>query len=414
MNDKIKALYNSDSNGSSHSGYFVLKGKKEKRAKLLKQAESIQNQADQQNRNLTAEEQREFEKIHREFNTLNMEIKQMEKHREGRVSSFHEQGGKALNESGSIRLYNPNQRISADIEEGDLDLGSYLRAVVDKPRSDIERQAIQNSVDSSGYSMPKRVASELIDKLRAINPVVAAGARTISIEGLDSTKFVRIDGDPDAVWHTELTEQQLSDPNFSAVEMKPKTVLALAEISREVLQDAANLEEALTTTFVGSINNAILEATFTGSAANSPTGLATVVEQTEEYTNGGDPDWSHFVKASKTLHDNNVPEDGRSFIYAPDVWETLALATDNQGRYQDAPSFIRDVPGYTSSGVSAGEGYAGDFSNVVYGFRLNITLEQHNSFSVRKYGTIWLAAARLDMAVFRPSALVRIEEAAAG
>ena len=414
MDAKIKALFGVERKSNSDDPYYVLKGKKEKRGRLLKQAESIQNKADQDNRNLTAEEQREFEKIYKEFNTLNMEIKQMEKQKAGRVSSFHEQGGKALNESGSIRLYNPNQRISSDIEEGDLDLGSYLRAVVDKPRTSIERQAIQNSVDSSGYSMPKRVASELIDRLRAINPVVAAGARTISIEGLESTKFVKIDGDPDAVWHTELTEQQLSDPNFSAVEMKPKTVLALAEISREVLQDAANLEEALTTTFVGSINNAILDATFTGSAANSPTGLATAVTQTEEYTNGGNPDWSHFVKASKTLYDNNVPEDGRSFIYAPDVWETLALDTDDQGRYQDAPSFIRDVPDFTSSGVSAGEAYAGDFSNVVYGFRLNITLEQHNSFSVRKYGTIWLAAARLDMAVFRPSALVRIEEADAG
>ena len=412
MNDRIRALYNSYSNGSSSIGYYELKGKKEKRGRLLKQAESIQSQADQQNRNLTAEEQRTFDNIYNEFNSLSKEIKRMEKHNP--ASSFHEQGGKALNESGSIRLYNPSQRISADIDEGDLDLGSYLRAVVDKPRTDTERHAIQNSVSSSGYSMPKRVASELIDKLRAINPVVAAGARTISIEGLDSTKFVRIDGDPDAVWHTELTEQPLSDPSFSAVEMKPKTVLALTEISREVLQDATNLEEALTATFVGSINNAILEATFSGSAANEPTGLATTVTQTQEYANGGSPDWGDFVAASRTLHDQNIPTDGRSFIHSPNIWETLALIQDNNGRYQDAPSFIRDVPNLTSSGVPAGIAYAGDFSNVVYGFRLNITLEQHNSFSVRKYGSIWMAAARLDMAVFRPSALVRIEEAAAG
>ncbi|WP_234571926.1 hypothetical protein [Rhodohalobacter sp. 614A] len=95
--------------------------------------------------------------------------------------------------------------------------------------------------------------------------------------------------------------------------------------------------------------------------------MATIIRQTEEYTNGGNPDWSHFVKASRTLHDNNVPEDARSFMYAPAVWETLALTEDDNGRYQDAPSFIRNITGFTPSGVAEGEAYAGDFSNVVYG-----------------------------------------------
>lgn len=319
--------------------------------------------------------------------------------------------GKSLDKSGNIKLYAPNQKLAADHTPADVDLGGFLRSVVDKPRTNAERQMIQNSVDSSGYSMPTTIASELIDQLRAINPVIAAGARTISIDGLDSTKFVKITDDPDAVWHEELAEESLSDPTFGAVEMKPKTVLALTEISREVLQDAANIEEALTSTFVGSINQAILDATFDGGGDEEPTGLSSLITATEEYDNGDDPDWSHFVKASKTLHDENVPTEGRSFIHTPSLWEVLALAQDDNSRYQDAPSFIRDVPNLVSSGVPAGISYAGDFSNVVYGFRLNITLEQHNAYSARKYGTIWLAAARLDIAVFRPKAFVRIEEA---
>lgn len=324
------------------------------------------------------------------------------------------QGGKALNEKGSIRLYRPDQKIMADTEQSEMDLGSYLRAVVDKPRTDAERTAIQNSVGSSGYSMPTTVAGELIDRLRAANPVIAAGARTISLDGLDSTKFIKINSDPDSVWHEELAEEDLDDPVFGSVTMAPKTILCLTEVSRELMQDAANIEEALSATFVGSINQAILDATFGTATTNGPTGLGTTVTQTEQYANGGSPDWSNFVNASKILHDNNVPEDGRSFMYAPDIWQTLALATDDNGRYQDAPSFIRNVPNFTSSGVPAGSGYAGDFSNVVYGFRLNITLTEYPGPSARKYATIWVAAARLDIAVFRPKALVRIEEAPAG
>lgn len=359
-----------------------------------------------------------FEKIVNNITKIDLLAKQngTSMHKSQKFSFGDEGGqaavkGKSLDKSGNIKLYAPNQQLSADHTPEDVDLGGFLRSVVDKPRTSAERQMIQNSVDSSGYSMPTTIASELIDQLRAMNPVIAAGARTISIDGLESTKFVKITDDPDAVWHEELVEESLSDPTFGSVEMKPKTVLALTEISREVLQDAANIEEALTATFVGSINQAILDATFDGGGDEEPTGLSSLVTATEEYSNGGDPDWSHFVKASKTLHDENVPTEGRSFIHAPDLWEVLALAQDDNSRYQDAPSFIRDVPNRVSSGVPEGISYAGDFTNVVYGFRLNITLEQHNAYSARKYGTIWLAAARLDIAVFRPKAFVRIEEA---
>lgn len=338
----------------------------------------------------------------------------------GSSPSYSLKGGKPLNESGSIRLYSPNQRISNDFNKPqgtgrDVDLGSYLRAVVDKPRNNAEREVIQNSVSSDNYELPTHIAGELIDRLRAVNPLLrngGAGARTVTLDGGD-TKFIKINSDPNAIWHSELTSETPSDPSFGAVTMSPKTVLSMTEVGRELLQDSANVEEALSSAFVGSLNDAILSATFTGSGSDTPTGLGTTVTQTDEYTNGGSPDWTNFVGASRQLHDNNVPDDNRSFIHAPDVWETLALITDNNGRYQDAPSFIRDVPNFTSSGLTAGQAYAGDFSNVVYGFRLEINIEQYRAALAKSYGSLWVASARLDIATFRPSALVRIEEAAA-
>ena len=397
----------------------------ETRGELLKAMHYINDDIEESERSGKSQEamklQLDFERMKNKIFELDQKVNEKSKNRRNGHSGhmFGDElkgrsgGGKALNESGTIRLYRPDQRLTDDSETSEINLGSFLRSVVDKPRTSAEREMIQNSVDSSGYSMPETVAMELIDKLRAVNPVISAGARTISIDGLDKTKFVKINGDPDAVWHTELDEEALGDPTFGAVEMSPKTVLSLTEVSREVMQDSMNIEEALTNAFTGSINQAILEATFSGTGGKQPTGMATTVTQTQEYATGGTPDWADYVKASRTLHDENIPTDTRSFIHAPDIWEAMALITDDNGRYQDAPSFIRDVPNFTSSGVPAGIGYAGDFSNVVYGFRLNITLEQHNSLSVRKYGTIWLAAARLDIATFRPSAFVRVEEASA-
>lgn len=330
-------------------------------------------------------------------------------------------GGRALDKEGKIKLYHPGQSLKADHKpsgaEKNVDLGNYLRAVVQGPRTDAEREIVQNSVTSDNYELPVYIGAQLIDRLRAANPLLkkdGAGARVINLDG-GETKFVKTSSDPNAVWHAEMAEEVPSDPNFVPVSMIPKTVLSLTEIGRETLQDSSNIEEALTNAFVGSLNEAILNATFTGAGtADEPEGLSTIITQTEEYPNAGTPDWSQFVKASRQLHNNNVPEDNRSFLHAPNIWEALALATDNNGRYQDAPSFIRKVPNFTTSGVSDGQSYVGDFSNVVYGFRINITIEQfRGGAAAKKYGSIWVAAARLDIATFRPSALVRIQEAPA-
>jgi HK97 family phage major capsid protein len=323
--------------------------------------------------------------------------------------------GRALDSGGSVKLYSPGESMAEDHKAPkDVDLGAYLRAVVDGPRNNVEREVLQNSISSDDYELPTWIASQLIDKLRAQNPLLkddGAGARTLQLQGGD-TKFIKTTGDPDAVWHKELTEETPDDPSFEPVIMKPKTVLSLTEVSKETIQDAQNIEEALTASFIGSINNAILEATFTGSGANTPTGLASTVTQTETYKKGGSPDWSNFVNASKTLYDNNVPEANRSFVFAPNIWQALALTQDDNSRYQDAPSFIRNIPRFTSSGLNSGVAYVGDFSNVVYGIRLDITIERFGGgTAAKKYSNVFVTAMRLDIGCFRPSALVRVEEA---
>ncbi|GEM_PF-1164933 len=338
----------------------------------------------------------------------------------GSSKSYSLKGGKPLNEAGSIRLYQPNQRIANDFNKPqgtgrDVDLGSYLRAVVDKPRNAAEREVVQNSVTSGDYELPTHIAAELVDKLRAQNPLLmnnGAGSRVVTLEGGD-TKFITIDSDMSATFHAEMVEETPDDPAFGSKTLAPSTLLAMTEISNETLQDSANIEEALTTSFVGAINDAMLDATFAATTSNGPDGLGTYVTQTEEYSNGGNPDWSHFVNANKTLFDNNLSEDGRSHILAPDVWSDLTLAKDSNGRYQDAPSGIRDIPNFTTSGVPTGEAYAGDFENVIYGMRLEINIRRYPSAAAKSYGTLFVAAMRYDLAVFRPNALVRIEEATA-
>ena len=406
---------------------------REQIGEISQKMERIVSKAEKAGRELNQSEIEKFDRLDKQVNEIKRKIKSHQSMiknknlqefgnapagqidvRPGGGANAKDTGGNVLDPGGSVRLYTPGQKLQADHSpESDIDLGSYLRAIVQGPRTAEEREVVQRSVTSDNYELPVSVSAELIDRLRAVNPLLSgAGARTITLEG-GETKFVKTDSDPNAVWHAEMVEETPSDPAFSPITMDPKTVLAMTEIGRETLQDSQNVAEALTNAFVGSLNDAILNATFNGAGtADEPEGLQTLITQTAEYANAGTPDWTNFIAASKQLHDNNVPGGNRSFIHAPDVWESLALATDNNGRYQDAPSFIRDIPNFVTSGLNAGNAYAGDFSNVVYGFRLNITLEQFRSTTAKSYGTLWVAAARLDIATFRPDALVRIEEAA--
>lgn len=395
--------------------YFREKRLLEERGEIVESQEKILSKAVAEGRDLTKSEKKEVSTLEAEFQkyTALLEAEGYENDQlKGRVPVFSGSNGAGLALSGDkkLKVYASNESVMQPRGSDDLDLNNYLKGVVTKPGSDHERSVIQASLGSDGYTLPTSVTRELIDRLRARNPLIKAGARSIMLETSD-TKMVRITSDPTAEWKEELSEQDFSDPSFDAVTFAPKTVRAIVQVGRELLQDSQNVGEALSAAFIGSLNQAILSASFTGSGPHTPEGLLTQIALEETYDEGGDPDWSHFVKANKKLHDVNVPSEGRAHVMAPSVWEDLALQVDSQNRFQNAPEFIADIPSYTSSGCPTGVAYAGAFDQVVYGYRLDIRLEQHQGLGVRKYASTWLAVARLDMQVLRPAAsLCRIRE----
>lgn len=290
-----------------------------------------------------------------------------------------------------------------------LDPGAFLRAATVGPRTPAERAAIQASVTSSGYSLPVGVSAEIIDQLRQENPLIAAGARSMELPKEAETQFVSISDYPAARWHTELNEEDLDSPTFGSVDMKAKTVLSLFEVSRELEQDSSNLDEAIKAAFTGSLNRAIIAASFE-TTANAFTALQTAVTAEQEYV-AGSLAYADFVKARRKLYDADVPEGSATVIHSPKNWEALNLL-EAEGQPVRKPYGILDIPEMTSSGVPDDISYAGDFTNVVYGFRMHLSIERYPGPSARKFGSIWLAGIRLDMAVFRPSALIRIKPAA--
>src|SRR5699024_8646460 len=248
---------------------------KKRRDELLDQMEHLSNKT-----NFSDIDQERFDDIESEVTTLSAQFQRAQAKVDDLTSELIELGGdpkahekplpsfvtgqepsgaRSLGKDGKTKLYNAGQSIAADHyatgNTQDVELGDYLRAVVRGPQSQPERTAIQNSVSGDSYHLPAKIAAQLIDKLRAANPLLkegGAGAQTLTLDG-GETKFIRTDADPQAVWHAELTDETPSDPAFSAVSMSPFTLLSLTEVSREVLQDSKNIEEALVNSFIGAM-----------------------------------------------------------------------------------------------------------------------------------------------------------------
>ena len=106
-----------------------------------------------------------------------------------------------------------------------------------------------------------------------------------------------------------------------------------------------------------------------------------------------------------------------AFILNPEDWERIELAQDNQYRYYGngpfgvTPPSVWGLPVIESEAVTAGVGYAGDWSTCVLWDReqANISVsDSHSDFFIRNLVAI-LAELRAAFGILKPNAIVEID-----
>lgn len=377
-----------------------LSDKKDRKAELYNDMQVINNSDDY--------DQEDFQAVRDEYNTVKGEIKSLEAQEEEDKRNAVKISGNG--ERKKDVLLNVDEKLAnshRSSAENQISPESFFEAAFDEPKNDKQAQVIQNSTTSSGYSLPEFVSAELVDMIRAKNPILQLGGKTSELMG--DTTFVTIKNNPEVKWHQELNEEALDNTDvFGNIKLDPYTALIVTDVSREVLNDGVNVGDAIVTALTGSISDAMVKASFQDAGANAPNGLDTLVSQKSFYTNGTEPENGDIIKARKKLFDANVAKDDHAAIYAPDFWQSVAGETNSNNDYVNVPEAVSEIDKQVSSGLVGGTSYVGDFSNVVYGFSLNMTVERQAV--PRKFGMRFLSAVRYDMAVLRPDALVRIEE----
>lgn len=298
-------------------------------------------------------------------------------------------------------------------------LGQFLDAVVTGRNMDKFRNDLGTSPDSAGgYTVPAPISRELIDKLRAKSRLIAAGARTLQMEGKTQT-LARVTADPAVTWRaSENAGLSGTDPTFGALTLTAKTVAVLTKLSIELAQDSVNAQEAAVTSLTGAVALAIDKAALHG-VANGPSGLIAVSGRTQ-VTSAGAPTWDSFITGMENLAAADVDlERCSQWIMSPRTWGDLqrlktGLTNDNTPRAMPPAIANHKLHVTTSVLNTLGAGsdsviFGGDFADVVLGVRQDITLRVLQERFMDSLSIGLLVYARVDVGVLRPASLLTIE-----
>ncbi len=400
-------------------GYFSLKGLKEKRAKILKEAEGIQNAAKAAGRDMNSTERRNFDNLYNTFMDMTEQIQKHEAAQQGtRMASGPQPTYWADADGKKIRVVGPGEKLAEG--PADVSLGECLRTMVTgKGTPDIKNALAEGTDSAGGFTVPTATLTEFIDKFRAKSRVQNAGARILQLD-TDKTVIAVVSSSPTAEWKEEASSQSETNFTFAGVTFEPKTLRFIVKASRELMADSLNMNEVLESVFAGTTAAAVDQGILFGSGSDGQIkGLSSYnIAEVDMGTDGAPLEsYAPLVQAYQKMLENNAPAP-TGFIMNPREWGTLAGLTDTTGQPLRKPEALADIPMYETTGVPVDEVHGGAsnasriitgvWPDLVIGLRseMRIDLLRERYASTYEYG--FLVHMRVDAIPARDESFAQI------
>lgn len=340
---------------------------RQKRAQKLEEAQALVEAAEAEDRNLTAEEQEQFDALMAEADELEARAKRLEQVRievrdlsePQRQPVKPEPAGRIGMEGRDLERYSLHRAIRAaeknDWRGAELEreaseavaqqLGREPRGffvpfdVLEAPLPGAERRGIVTGTDTQGGYLVGQEPITFIEMLYARMVLKQAGARTLT--GLvGDLPLSRVTGGATTAWLSENGEATESDYTFAQTMLSPKTISATTAISRKaLLQSSVDVERMTREDIAQAIALGVDRAALHGSGTDpEPLGLAANSEVTVVPIgdNGGAPGWSHIVALETAIANANADVQRMAYITNPKVRGYLKTAPKVSGY----PNFI--------------------------------------------------------------------------
>lgn len=349
--------------------------------------------------------------------SLNMGIDTAENYESSKVSD-----DSWRNEQGKVRVVNKTQKLANPNEDTPFSFGNFLRGAVNAgPRSQEIQNALSSGSDATGgILVPTFLGNQLFDLMRAQQVCVQAGAQLVMIDG--TTKFARVTADPAVGWRAESAAVALADPSFEAVTFAPKSLAVIVKVPFELLQDAANMSEALSQIFAGAFATELDRVALIGSGtAPEPKGIfgTTNVGVVSMGVNGATPtNFVPYLDALSNLRTNNS-KTPTGIVMHPRTARTFDGFVDTTGQPLEWPRALNDIPQYitTSLPITQTQGTAvgicstaimGDFTQLLFGVRSNLNIQVLNERYMDNLQVGFLCHLRADVQLAQPKSFCTV------
>lgn len=250
---------------------------RQKRAALVKQAREILDRAETEKRDLTAEEEQQYNRIMEEVDRLGKAIEREERQLELERELAQSQGTFAA------RAYQPGdgvQRATMNLRASDEYRDAFWLAIrlglnaLDhhQARMLAEVRALATGTDTAGgYLVPEAFEKTLIQKLAEENVmrtlatvITSSNDRNIPVEESEGTAY----------WTDENAAFQESDISYGQRTLRAHKLTTLIKVSEELLQDSAfNLEGYISAKFAQRMGAKEEEGFLIGNGTNQPRGV---------------------------------------------------------------------------------------------------------------------------------------------
>lgn len=332
--------------------------------------------------------------------------------------------GSGADNPNSVRILNKGEKLSDPHAANGLTFGGFMRSVI-APHTMDERyraQMTQGSDGAGGYTVSPALVSQVLDNLRARSVLTAAGATTMLLPA-GEVHVAKLTEDIKPRWIHEAQGLTETKPSFGRVTFISRLLTAEIKISRELVEDSQNAEQALMDSISGALAAEVDRVGLIGTGTGGePRGVLNTpgIGRVSMGVDGAAPtDYSQYLHAGWAVTSRNAPA-VTAFCENPRTTRDVGLLVDSTGQPLMKPNLIEQIPVLSttsipttdeqgSSGAVASRIYAGYWPYLIWGVRHALTVEVNRSTYASEYQLQVIATMRGDWQISYPEGFCVID-----
>lgn len=307
--------------------------------------------------------------------------------------------------------------------DGDVSMTEFFRGIANMRTTESVRNALSVGTDTAGgYTVPTVLMPGILGALVPASAMLNAGASIAVLQDqAKSFNIAGIDSIPTAGWRNEAGAVAESEPAFRSIVITPRSLAFRFKISRELLADSPNLDEALRVAVAGAFAKELDRAGLRGTGtAPEIRGLLNIanINTVASGTNGAAPtNYSKFVNAWKEIVSDNAPEPKAAILHPRDM-ATFANLVDTTGQPLRRPELLDPMQFFQTSQIptnltvgsstDCSEIYVGDFAQFVFFMREGISIQLVTELYAETGQLGFICHTRVDVAAMYAQAFAVI------